>query len=220
MPSYEPRIARGHQKVDEETIQARIRAQAALRAKNMTFAEQLMEEDKRADDELFSMIKIATMKRTLALEEKPTITITTTTTPSPIRLPIALPIPSCRALSPLRHSSPESSSGSDSDSDSGSDSGFSYTSKGSSVSSLQSSTSAVQSTKKYVPPHHYTRSSPQPYSGRKVTRSRIFVDSTKTQVTPYDGGKTTVLTGGVMLGGASSSKNGNGRRWRRVSVRI
>jgi len=27
------------------------------------------------------------------------------------------------------------------------------------------------------------------------------VDTSKTEVTPYDGGKTTVLTGGVMLGG-------------------
>jgi len=28
----------------------------------------------------------------------------------------------------------------------------------------------------------------------------VVVDSTKKEVTPYDGGKTTVLTGGVMLG--------------------
>jgi len=35
----------------------------------------------------------------------------------------------------------------------------------------------------------------------KLRQSRVFVDTTKTEVTPYDGGKTTVLTGGVMLGG-------------------
>jgi protein Tob/BTG len=29
------------------------------------------------------------------------------------------------------------------------------------------------------------------------------VDTSKKEVTPYDGGKTTVLTGGVMLGGAA-----------------
>ena len=34
---------------------------------------------------------------------------------------------------------------------------------------------------------------------------RVFVDTSKTEVTPYDGGKTTVLTGGVMLGGASTA---------------
>ena len=32
----------------------------------------------------------------------------------------------------------------------------------------------------------------------------MFVDATKKEVTPYDGGKTTVLTGGVMLGGGKA----------------
>ncbi|TEB39334.1 hypothetical protein FA13DRAFT_1809114 [Coprinellus micaceus] len=36
---------------------------------------------------------------------------------------------------------------------------------------------------------------------KNAASQRIFVDITKTDVTPYDGGKTTVLTGGVMLGG-------------------
>jgi len=43
--------------------------------------------------------------------------------------------------------------------------------------------------------------------------TRVFVDTSKTEVTPYDGGKTTVLTGGVMLGGVSTtskSKVGSG----------
>ena len=35
----------------------------------------------------------------------------------------------------------------------------------------------------------------------RIRQSRVFVDTSKTEVTPYDGGKTTVLTGGVMLGG-------------------
>jgi BTG family len=40
-------------------------------------------------------------------------------------------------------------------------------------------------------------------SGKNLRRERtrhVHVDATKTDVTPYDGGKTTVLTGGVMLG--------------------
>ena len=50
----------------------------------------------------------------------------------------------------------------------------------------------------------------------RIRQSRVFIDTSKTEVTPYDGGKTTVLTGGVMLGGgpkagkpkkASSSNN-------------
>ncbi|KJA26002.1 hypothetical protein HYPSUDRAFT_36858 [Hypholoma sublateritium FD-334 SS-4] len=35
----------------------------------------------------------------------------------------------------------------------------------------------------------------------RARQARVFVDTSKTDVTPYDGGKTTVLTGGVMLGG-------------------
>lgn len=34
----------------------------------------------------------------------------------------------------------------------------------------------------------------------RVRQAHVHIDATKTDVTPYDGGKTTVLTGGVMLG--------------------
>ena len=37
-------------------------------------------------------------------------------------------------------------------------------------------------------------------------QARVFVDPSKNQVTPYEGGKTTVLTGGVMLGAAPIPK--------------
>jgi len=37
--------------------------------------------------------------------------------------------------------------------------------------------------------------------GERVRQVRVFVDPSKKEVTNYDGGKTTVLTGGVMLGG-------------------
>ncbi|KAF8203243.1 hypothetical protein BJ912DRAFT_349242 [Pholiota molesta] len=39
----------------------------------------------------------------------------------------------------------------------------------------------------------------------RARQARVFVDTTKTEVTPYDGGKTTVLTGGVMLGGGQKA---------------
>ncbi|KAI9460220.1 hypothetical protein BJY52DRAFT_1186100 [Lactarius psammicola] len=35
----------------------------------------------------------------------------------------------------------------------------------------------------------------------RARQARVFIDTTKKEVTNYDGGKTTVLTGGVMLGG-------------------
>jgi len=58
----------------------------------------------------------------------------------------------------------------------------------------------------------------------KARQARVFVDTSKNEVTPYDGGKTTVLTGGVMLGGAKSNKKqmatptamSNSNSWRTV----
>ncbi|KAG1752166.1 hypothetical protein EDB19DRAFT_1095038 [Suillus lakei] len=52
----------------------------------------------------------------------------------------------------------------------------------------------------------------------KARQARVFVDTSKTEVTPYDGGKTTVLTGGVMLGAASpKGKSGpSNSAWRRA----
>ncbi|KAF9014983.1 hypothetical protein BDQ17DRAFT_1385814 [Cyathus striatus] len=40
----------------------------------------------------------------------------------------------------------------------------------------------------------------------RARQARVYVDTSKTDVTPYDGGKTTVLTGGVMLGGVPKAK--------------
>jgi protein Tob/BTG len=40
----------------------------------------------------------------------------------------------------------------------------------------------------------------------RARHSRVYIDHSKTEVTPYDGGKTTVLTGGVMLGGSVARK--------------
>ncbi|KAG9314580.1 hypothetical protein JVU11DRAFT_5382 [Chiua virens] len=50
----------------------------------------------------------------------------------------------------------------------------------------------------------------------KARQARVFVDTSKTEVTPYDGGKTTVLTGGVMLGAAPSKAKSPVSSWRRV----
>ncbi|PFH49217.1 hypothetical protein AMATHDRAFT_148144 [Amanita thiersii Skay4041] len=65
-----------------------------------------------------------------------------------------------------------------------------------------------------IPPRSPSRlsniSSQSPKKEHKQSRrerarnNRVFVDKTRTEVTPYDGGKTTVLTGGVMLGGPQS----------------
>lgn len=55
----------------------------------------------------------------------------------------------------------------------------------------------------------------RPSRREKARSARIFVDTSKIAVTPYDGGKTTVLTGGVMLGGAPKAKKlFNNTNWR------
>lgn len=51
----------------------------------------------------------------------------------------------------------------------------------------------------------------------RARQARVFVDTSKVDVTPYDGGKTTVLTGGVMLGGAPK-KAATTNTWRAIRV--
>ncbi|KAF7965322.1 hypothetical protein HWV62_30421 [Athelia sp. TMB] len=93
-----------------------------------------------------------------------------------------------RSVSPLSSTHSRSSSRS-SNSSSGC---FSYASSDS-LATVSSITSQSQS--------------PAKLSRRERARqAKIFVDTTKTVVTPYDGGKTTVLTGGVMLGGGPKPK--------------
>ncbi|KAG1834498.1 hypothetical protein EV424DRAFT_1468585 [Suillus variegatus] len=51
----------------------------------------------------------------------------------------------------------------------------------------------------------------------RARQARVFIDTSKNEVTPYDGGKTTVLTGGVMLGAPPKGKSGTSvPAWRRV----
>ncbi|KAJ3576135.1 hypothetical protein NP233_g643 [Leucocoprinus birnbaumii] len=85
---------------------------------------------------------------------------------------------SIRSTSPLSSISPTSRCSSRS---SNSSSGFSF--ETSSSGSSQSKSEFKQSRRE------------------RARQSRVYIDTTKNDVTPYDGGKTTVLTGGVMLGG-------------------
>jgi hypothetical protein len=110
----------------------------------------------------------------------------------PITTQIAIP---ARSTSPLSSVSEHSrcSSRSSSSNSSGT-SAFSFVSNtSSSHTSLSASTS---SSKDEVKQSRRDR----------IRQSRVFVDTSKTEVTPYDGGKTTVLTGGVMLGGPKAVK--------------
>jgi uncharacterized membrane protein YgcG len=91
---------------------------------------------------------------------------------------------------------------------SNSSSGFSFASGASG-----SGTSSFSSASSQPSPREYKQSRRE-----RARNSRIFVDKSKNEVTPYDGGKTTVLTGGVMLGGpptkAKTTKPAATTTWR------
>lgn len=97
------------------------------------------------------------------------------------------PSASIRSSSPLSTISSRSRSSSRSSS---SRSCFSLVSSGSATSMSTSSSPALSDKRS---------------SREMIRQTRVFVDTSKTEITPYDGGKTTVLTGGVMLGGAPST---------------
>ncbi|KAJ2920276.1 hypothetical protein MD484_g75, partial [Candolleomyces efflorescens] len=97
----------------------------------------------------------------------------------------------------------------------------------SSRSSNSSSSVSETTSQSSSPSSSYSSQSKQSNGSSRRERARharVYIDTSKTEVTPYDGGKTTVLTGGVMLGGgqnkASSHKpkqsSGSSGSWRSV----
>jgi hypothetical protein len=171
--------------VDEAAIQARLRNQAAARAKTQisarleckTLAQQLLEEDEEEDDQLFAMIA----------DE---VAAPTWMTPVLDKFPIPP-----RSVSPLSAISTHSRSSSSS---SNSSSGFSFASADTFDSQASMTTFSSTASK----PVAVEKEQGFKLSRRERARqAKVFVDTSKTDVTPYDGGKTTVLTGGVMLGG-------------------
>jgi len=108
---------------------------------------------------------------------------------APISTRIAIPARSTSPLSVSEHSRCSSRSSSNSSGTSA----FSFASDtSSSHTSLSASTSSSKGDDKQS-------------RRERIRQTRVFVDTSKTEVTPYDGGKTTVLTGGVMLGGGSKA---------------
>ncbi|EAU93408.1 hypothetical protein CC1G_04387 [Coprinopsis cinerea okayama7 len=138
-----------------------------------TLAQQLLEEDDE-DEKIFNMIADEVSGPTPGAVWVPPI--------------ITQFADSTRSSSPLSSSSGYSRCSSRSSNSSSSS--LSY--GGSDVTSNASS---------YGSSSHLHASSEHRPRREKPRGSRVFVDSSKTEVTPYDGGKTTVLTGGVMLGG-------------------
>ncbi|KAI0343943.1 hypothetical protein BDW22DRAFT_1107620 [Trametopsis cervina] len=145
-------------------------------AQSKTFAQQLIIQDAHDDEELFEM---------LADEIREPSWIT----------PIAAQFPSIPAPARSANSSPVSAISTHSRSSSSS--GFSF-------SSISSSSSATTLSRSSVAGSPCAEKPAVKLSRRERARqAKVFVDASKTEVTNYDGGKTTVLTGGVMLGGAN-----------------
>ncbi|KAI0076256.1 hypothetical protein K474DRAFT_1282830 [Panus rudis PR-1116 ss-1] len=176
------------EKFSEQQLQAQLKAQAHARALAIqpmsppkTVAQQLIEDDQ--EDELFAMIADEVREPTWltpVLSEFPAI-------PVPSRSASSSPVSVMSATSTHSRTSSRSSNSS---------SGFSFSSNGSTDSYGSATTISLSSEDgKYK----------SKLSRRERARqARIFVDTTKNQVTNYDGGKTTVLTGGVMLGGGKA----------------
>ncbi|KAF8168290.1 hypothetical protein B0H34DRAFT_54494 [Crassisporium funariophilum] len=137
-----------------------------------TFAQQIINEDLEEDDHIF----------TLLADE-----MSAPTWMTPILTQFPMPTRSASPLSSISEHSRCSSRSSSSSS-----SAFSFVSADTSSSRTSLSASACSS-KGSVDVKQSRR--------ERARQARVFVDTTKTDVTPYDGGKTTVLTGGVMLGG-------------------
>jgi BTG family len=163
---------------DASRLKAQLNAQAEVFQvrPRKTVAQLILEEDSEEDDELFALLadelSVSSSWKTPIIDHFPV---------------------SARSTSPLSDISDISRSSSAS-------SGISF------ASSATSYASSIRKTPTLAPassPNAPTANAPYKMSRRERARqARVFIDQTKTDVTPYDGGKTTVLTGGVMLGGA------------------
>lgn len=164
-------------------LQAELKAQAAARAPckpTKTYAQQLLEVD-QDDEELFALIADEIREPTWLtpiLCEFPSV-------PAPPRDITSSPMSTISTLS--SHSRSSSSSG------------FTFSSVDSDDSCTSTSTMSCAASSDEKPKVKLSRR-------ERARQARVFVDSSKNQVTNYDGGKTTVLTGGVMLGAGAAPK--------------
>ena len=156
-----------------------------------TLAQRLMEADSADDDALFSLLAEelrAPTWMTPIIEQFPGVPGT-----------IGEPTESTQSTRPALHSRSSSRS---------SCSTFSFLSDDSVTSCASlSSVSSVQD------PDHSSRAGSRQSRRDRARQVRVFVDTSKNEVTPYDGGKTTVLTGGVMLGAPAKTSATTGA-WR------
>jgi len=165
------------QQLAELQLQAQLRAQAQARALTQSPSKtvaQQLMEEDEDEEELFAMI---------AHEVREPTWLTPILTQFP-----TIPPPLARSNA----SSPDSLHSRSSSRASNSSSSFSFSSRDSASSATTvSSPDSEKSLSKLS-------------RRERARQAKVFIDNSKTDVTNYDGGKTTVLTGGVMLGGGAT----------------
>lgn len=171
-----------------------LRLEKKYASSSKTVAQQIILDDTQEDDELFAM---------LSDEIRDPTWMTPTTSQFPHVPTICISVPDCppRSISPMSAISSISSASTHSrtsSSSSISSSGFSFSSRGTNDSYGSATTVSLSSSCSTSPDEE--RSNFKLSRREKARQARVFVDASKTEVTNYDGGKTTVLTGGVMLG--------------------
>lgn len=190
----------------QSLVQASLRAtvnSALSRAQTRTLAQQLLESDHKEEaDELFAMISKSIMSPTPTREQF------TFEKPKPF-MPSMTSFPSALS-SPEPISSPDSSRPSSRSSTfstfSFSDDDESVTSA-SSISSFDFLASTKPSIKITTPINVFNKNAPAFIPRQSRPAPRVFIDNNKKDVTKYlyQGGVSTVLTGGVMLGGGATN---------------
>ena len=192
----------GQQSLMQASLKATI-GSAQARANTRTLAQQLLESDHKEEaDELFAMISKTAIVSPTPTREKFFIDIPVNAFPSPLSSP---EVPSPATSRPSSRSSTFSALS------------LSDTESMTSASSVSSSTSDFLSSTK---PQDTTPFVPRP--------TGVFINHEKKDVTKYlyQGGVSTVLTGGVMLGGSAAAKNrgakatnksSSSNSWRRIA---
>ena len=179
----------GRQSFMQASLKATI-GSAQTRANTRTLAQQLLEsDDKREADELFAMISTSAIISPTPTREKFFMDIPMNAFPSPLSSP--------EVISPAT-SRPSSRS--------------STTSSSSSFFDTESMTSESSTSSDFL-------SSTKPRDTFVSPTTRVFVDNEKKDVTKYlyQGGVSTVLTGGVMLGGSATAKNSGAKSTNKIS---
>ena len=178
----------GQQSFMQASLKATMGSTQTRANNTRTLAQQLESDDKQEADELFAMISTNAIISPTPTRERFFMDIPMNAFPSPLSTPEVIISPSTSR--PSSRSSTSSSSSSFFDTES-------ITSASSTSSDL-----LISSTK----PRKNTFVPPSP-----TATTRVFVDNDKKDITKYlyQGGVSTVLTGGVMLGGSANTANKN-----------